>query len=681
MNHRRIAFAPRWATLTLLPALGLVFGCAGLALMPAGSAQAASGQSTHWGYYDARYFEARLLMSQGRWAEATDILDECRRSIDCPAQIFLALADALISSDRIDDAAEALDDGLRRFPDSIDLHLSQARVFRQQGRVNEAIATLGEARALAPHRQAVLEMLSELHLSRLISNPENTQQEMAELIGVYNLMLETRRGSERLVPLLILSTLYLKAEQPDMAVQSAREALDIRPRNGRVLETYATALVAAERVPEAIAAYGDALLADPADDAARQRLDALLLGQGGEDARFHFYNKLAADHADNPGIQQLAGRVLMRAGRLAEAERCLLALLELRPDDLSGKLSLYNLWIEMKQIDRVVAESKKSVAQGGDLAPALALSVAEALESRGHSDAALDLLEDFNASQPMNENVALGLVAILIEKEQPERAESVLREINALSPENFTAIALLAEVLAWESRFDDAHQLLANLPESVSSRHPGELALLKAGLLLNEGASLQTDKRFDDALATYGKAIALLDGLPQPQDEANSDRIRGLRTNAIINKGLIAQRRNQFELAEQLYREALEYNPADAETWNTLGYFYAETNQKLDEALSLVNKALELSPDAPHIVDSLGWVYFRQGKFADAETQLRKAVGEMGPDAGASDVWDHLGDTLAAIGKTDEARDAWRKAVELGGLDDPQAVQMKIDAR
>jgi hypothetical protein len=96
---------------------------------------------------------------------------------------------------------------------------------------------------------------------------------------------------------------------------------------------------------------------------------------------------------------------------------------------------------------------------------------------------------------------------------------------------------------------------------------------------------------------------------------------------------------------------------------NALAWRLALSGVELDEALAAAQRAVNDEPYNASFLDTLAWVHHRRGEHQAAlEIQLR-AVEIMSSD------WPmqaRLGDILAALGQTDEARAAWRRAVELG---------------
>ena len=76
----------------------------------------------------------------------------------------------------------------------------------------------------------------------------------------------------------------------------------------------------------------------------------------------------------------------------------------------------------------------------------------------------------------------------------------------------------------------------------------------------------------------------------------------------------------------------------------------------------MIKKALEKDPENGAYLDSYGWVLFKLGKMDQAEKKIRKALESLDSDAVVSE---HLGDILQAKGRRRQAREYWKKALEL----------------
>jgi tetratricopeptide (TPR) repeat protein len=122
------------------------------------------------------------------------------------------------------------------------------------------------------------------------------------------------------------------------------------------------------------------------------------------------------------------------------------------------------------------------------------------------------------------------------------------------------------------------------------------------------------------------------------------------------------QNAGDFKSAETTLRGILAESPNNPIAQNNLGYFLAERNERLDEALKLIQAALKSDPENPSYLDSLGWVYFKQGKLDLAEENLKKALKY---DASSATIHEHLGDVFQKQGKIEPAKVSWQKALTL----------------
>jgi len=130
--------------------------------------------------------------------------------------------------------------------------------------------------------------------------------------------------------------------------------------------------------------------------------------------------------------------------------------------------------------------------------------------------------------------------------------------------------------------------------------------------------------------------------------------------------GSTLERTNKIKEASETFEKILKLDPGHSQSLNYLGYMLADRGERLDYAHDLIKKALELSPENAAFIDSYGWVMYRLGKYDSAITYLEKAVEKESDPI----IFDHLGDAYKAMGKMDDARIWWQKALELQPTND-----------
>ncbi len=126
-------------------------------------------------------------------------------------------------------------------------------------------------------------------------------------------------------------------------------------------------------------------------------------------------------------------------------------------------------------------------------------------------------------------------------------------------------------------------------------------------------------------------------------------------TGLRYSRSSLYEQTDQLDLMESDLRHALSIEPENASTLNALGYFLTSRTNRHQEALGFIEKALKLKPNDPAIMDSMGWALFNLGRTDEAIEYLRKAL-ELFPDP---EVAAHLGEALWVKGNKQEARSIW----------------------
>jgi tetratricopeptide (TPR) repeat protein len=163
-----------------------------------------------------------------------------------------------------------------------------------------------------------------------------------------------------------------------------------------------------------------------------------------------------------------------------------------------------------------------------------------------------------------------------------------------------------------------------------------------AETLFNEGQILHALNKWDDAIALYGKAIAINPDYPQ----------------AHLNMGIALTHQDKFEEAIEAYNKALLHKPDYAEAYARLGIPLIGQG-KLTQAIKAFKKAIALKPDDAEIYCNMGIALKNQGKLEDAIEAYKKALA-IKPDY--ADVHRNLGLEFLKIGRISEGLEEyeWR---------------------
>jgi len=128
-----------------------------------------------------------------------------------------------------------------------------------------------------------------------------------------------------------------------------------------------------------------------------------------------------------------------------------------------------------------------------------------------------------------------------------------------------------------------------------------------------------------------------------------------------IARAKTAFERQDFQAAENSFREALGYSPDDYFALSNLGVVEFQLG-KFKEAEELLQKATQKTSDSSFALTTLGIVHYRQERLADAEKVLRKAITVNQQDYTAHN---YLGIVLAASGKGAAGESEIMKALEI----------------
>jgi len=125
--------------------------------------------------------------------------------------------------------------------------------------------------------------------------------------------------------------------------------------------------------------------------------------------------------------------------------------------------------------------------------------------------------------------------------------------------------------------------------------------------------------------------------------------------------GLHYQRAGQLHQAEQVYRQVLETDPANADALSFVGEICLAQN-RLGEAVAAFQQALQLRPHSVELHNDMGVALAQQGKTDHAAACFRQALG-CRPDY--VEAFNNLGIVLSQQGKLTEAVSCYQQALSI----------------
>jgi tetratricopeptide (TPR) repeat protein len=373
-------------------------------------------------------------------------------------------------------------------------------------------------------------------------------------------------------------------------------------------------------------------------------LIADLAGRG-RDAERYARMALAESPEASLRLVQLAGGVLARNGREAEAMRLL--------DAMSASLGDYAI-AATTEAGRRALLSGRGIASAVEGMAEVQLALAAALRGQGAGEPAMVLAR---LSLRLRPNFAPTLLLIadhLSEERHPEAAYALLDQVSASDPLLRVAALRRAVLLDRMDRVAEAEAALRGLAQSAPEA-PQPLARL--------GDMLRIRSRFAEAATAYEEALARI-----PNPGTNEWPL-------LYARGIAYERSGRWPNAEADFQRALQLSPDQPYVLNYLAYTWVEQGKNLAEARRMLERAVELRPNDGNIVDSLGWALFKLGDMPGAVRWLERAV-ELEPRN--SVINDHLGDAYWVAGRQNEARFQWQRALR---MDPEPAEATKIETK
>ncbi len=308
----------------------------------------------------------------------------------------------------------------------------------------------------------------------------------------------------------------------------------------------------------------------------------------------------------------------------------------------------------VKELGPVAKDSKN---------PDLKLDYARMLVLADRRFEATPLYKQLYASQPDNTDILYTLGLLYLEQKEFAFAEPLIKKLLNVPGRATEANYFMGQIYEGQKRSREAIEAYKNAVQgSFGLEATGRIANLmletdglepalkwlgeqekaapsdvrKLELLLVAGQLLHDKEKYQEAVASYDKAIAL-----------KADDF-----DALYSRSLSLDRLGRFDAAEKDLRTLIELQPDNPTVLNALGYMLVVNTERYADARKLLSKAVELRPNDAAIMDSMGWLEFRSGNPGKAEDWLRKSYNQLKDPEVAS----HLVEVLSALGKTAEAK-------------------------
>ncbi len=283
---------------------------------------------------------------------------------------------------------------------------------------------------------------------------------------------------------------------------------------------------------------------------------------------------------------------------------------------------------------------------------------------------AIRLLSEMHKQVPDNIEVLGDLAVASIRSGDQEKGIAYLEEVLQHNPGNSKAVLLLVH-LRYRNNLPAAEEFVRSQLEKAST---------SSGLYFLLGELLQKQKKDEEALAAYDRAVELdpdnikaytvsgkLLARLNKTDEAMVKYRSMIERNpkwlhGYMGMAALSESDGEVEEAMQYYRQALEIQPGFAPAANNLAWLIASTpGGDTAEALQLAMLAKQEFPTEPHIADTLGWIHYLRGSYTLAIPQFELALSEKPDDPTISY---HLALALKGNRQSEKAAEILEKTLE-----------------
>ncbi len=479
------------------------------------------------------------------------------------------------------------------------------------------------------------------------------------------------------------------------ALKAFKRAQRYDPESAMITYQIGRAELRSGQIAEGIRSLSKAAEIGRENFAIQQYVAELYLGAGQlEQAKPYLERALAIDPKWSDGYRKLAA-VYQHEGDPSGAAGILERLLELFPGDSYLHLLVVQLYEQARRPDKALPhlESVKELAFDE---PELFLVVANTYSKAGHYDEAIENYRFYLLDSPDSER---GTVPLLAAYEKAERLPEAISYFEERVADNSASVGLRlllgkAYILneqekegigAWQSAITDIPE---TDPERVSKalrlyyqiasyyeekeNYPAAISALEeaAGYPLTDvsdiffvnfqlGTLYRLLEDYEASSASFLRVLEAVESLDEAKRDAPA--VREMAKNSRYSLAANYDLMGKEDQAEAELKKTLEDAPDFSEANNYLAYFYAVRGRNLDRALELVERALQKERKNAAFLDTLGWIYFKMDKPEEALEHLIEADALMDDPV----IADHLGDTYRALGRMEEAAEAWERSLGL----------------
>jgi tetratricopeptide (TPR) repeat protein len=284
----------------------------------------------------------------------------------------------------------------------------------------------------------------------------------------------------------------------------------------------------------------------------------------------------------------------------------------------------------------------------------------------------------------LEQQVLGGIAQVAESRGDWKKAESPLRNLLALAPDDLVCRQRLARAFFRQGKTQDAYEVLKaakQIDRQNAGRHDTREVVLTPEAIMGkyydelEGPKSTNAERWfkaaltaapDDlatrqAVATWALEKGDIASAKEQAEaalriEASEKRQRGGNVSHML-RGVVALLEKDWPVAEEQFQKIIDASPQDFVARNNLALALVEQDDpaKKQRALDFAEANYRVNK-GPEALSTLGWVYFRDGEFDKARLALNQAVKVTGGNLNNADTTTYLAHVLYHQGQRYQAK-------------------------
>jgi tetratricopeptide (TPR) repeat protein len=447
---------------------------------------------------------------------------------------------------------------------------------------------------------------------------------------------------------ILLADLYKSTQQYDKVVEVFQNLITFYPNKIDYRYDLAMTYIIMGEYKEAIDVYNQVEEIIGVTESVSMKKRSLWSNLGKLDKAIGEVERLVDDYPYDPRYLQILAESYVKVGKYDKALETYERVVEIDPENPYIHISLSDLYRKTGDAEMAYQELKLGFANPElDLDSKIQIFLTYySIEQifNGKSEQALELSEILVNAHPGNPRVMSLYGDLLYRSGQPEKALGVINDVLNIDESNYAV---------WEQKLFIENELLQNDSLVKTSKTVSELFPMQPLPYLFNGFANTQLKNYEAAAKSLQTGSKLVVG--------NDVLLAQFYTSL----GDVFNQLKEYHKSDEYYEKSLTIKPADAYVLNNYSYYLSLRNVNLEKAKQMAARANDLQPNNLSFMDTYGWVLYQLEEYEQAEIWVKRAIDNEEKDSAV--LLEHYGDILYQLGRKDEALEYWKSAKELGG--------------